>query len=369
MPYYLCGMAVNLDGESSWDQNQSSIEDTDRLFPAEDKDTSSSKSKFRHIFDRFKQRGKKDGIRLFLLVLFNGLYLYFGGGVFYLLEREPRQVFNLDNNIESIFSVIKESSVSNVSLGELSSSEIMQRLRSEDMTKLKEVLRTVHLGWKKDESTEWTLTNAVFFASTVVTTIGYGNLAPSTAGGRWFCVIYAIVGIPLTLMLLAMVGRILSKYINDLCGFVVNYVKKYLHPGYEYDSTDGTTELNVPVWLAFVFITVFISLDALILMSLEDWSFPVSLYFIFITLTTIGFGDIVPQNTAVVWFNVTLMYLGLAAVSITINLLIANIGMQYRKHKAKIKFMKTIEKQLDSEDENVNEKTPLTSDHNGNPAK
>lgn len=40
------------------------------------------------------------------------------------------------------------------------------------MTKLKEVLRTVHLGWKKDESTEWTLTNAVFFASTVVTTIG-----------------------------------------------------------------------------------------------------------------------------------------------------------------------------------------------------
>ena len=38
-------------------------------------------------------------------------------------------------------------------------------------------------------------------------------------------------------------------------------------------------------------------------MFMENWSFGTSLYFIFITLTTIGFGDIVPQNSEVCYFK------------------------------------------------------------------
>ena len=60
------------------------------------------------------------------------------------------------------------------------------------------------------------------------------------------------------------------------------------------------------------------------------------------------------------------MYIGLAAISITINLLIANISIQYRKHKQKIKFVSKIEKQLDSDDDHVSERTPLNIDINEN---
>ena len=60
-------------------------------------------------------------------------------------------------------------------------------------------------------------------------------MAPTTDGGRWFCVMYAVVGIPLTLMFLALVGKIISKYINNVCSFIVKTVKKHLNSDYEYD--------------------------------------------------------------------------------------------------------------------------------------
>ncbi len=65
--------------------------------------------------------------------------------------------------------------------------------------------------------------------------IGYGNLAPVTGLGRCFCVIYAVFGIPLTLILLAKVGKILAKYINDLCGLIVQSLRRYFCADYDYD--------------------------------------------------------------------------------------------------------------------------------------
>ena len=62
---------------------------------------------------------------------------------------------------------------------------------------------------------------------------------------------------------------------------------------------EESTELQAPVWLAVVLMIVWLSIDAFIFMALEGWSFSKSLYFLFITLTTIGFGDIVPENKAV----------------------------------------------------------------------
>jgi len=54
-----------------------------------------------------------------------------------------------------------------------------------------------------------------------------------------------------------------------------------------------------------------------------------------------------------IWFNVTFLYIGLAAVSITVNLVIANITAQYRKHKAKIKLVKKLEQELNDSDDDA----------------
>ncbi|KAF0313855.1 Potassium channel subfamily K member 10 [Amphibalanus amphitrite] len=63
----------------------------------------------------------------------------------------------------------------------------------------------------------WSFIDALFFCLTVVTTIGYGQLSPRTAGGQLFCLLYALVGIPISGLLLAglsdlLAGRLLSFY-------------------------------------------------------------------------------------------------------------------------------------------------------------
>uniref|UniRef100_A0AAQ6IP66 Potassium channel domain-containing protein n=1 Tax=Anabas testudineus TaxID=64144 RepID=A0AAQ6IP66_ANATE len=62
------------------------------------------------------------------------------------------------------------------------------------------------IGDTSYNSSHWDLGSAFFFAGTVITTIGYGNIAPSTQGGKIFCILYAIFGIPLFGFLLAGVG-------------------------------------------------------------------------------------------------------------------------------------------------------------------
>lgn len=41
---------------------------------------------------------------------------------------------------------------------------------------------------------KWSIVQAIFFCSTVITTIGYGSLVPVTFKGRIFCMFYALIG-------------------------------------------------------------------------------------------------------------------------------------------------------------------------------
>ncbi len=57
---------------------------------------------------------------------------------------------------------------------------------------------------------------SVFFSSTIITTVGYGNIAPVTTGGRVFCILFAIIGIPFTLSVIADVGQIAATIVTTL---------------------------------------------------------------------------------------------------------------------------------------------------------
>jgi potassium channel subfamily K, invertebrate len=60
----------------------------------------------------------------------------------------------------------------------------------------------------------WTIGQAVFFASTVCTTIGYGNIVPVTFKGRIFCIFFAMIGIPFTLTVIADYGNLFANTLS-----------------------------------------------------------------------------------------------------------------------------------------------------------
>uniref|UniRef100_A0A914RWR0 Potassium channel domain-containing protein n=1 Tax=Parascaris equorum TaxID=6256 RepID=A0A914RWR0_PAREQ len=68
----------------------------------------------------------------------------------------------------------------------------------------------------------WSFSTSIFFAVTVVTTIGYGNPVPVTQFGRMMCIIFSLFGIPLTLVTIADIGKFLSEHLIWMYG---NYLK------------------------------------------------------------------------------------------------------------------------------------------------
>ncbi|CAG0914091.1 unnamed protein product [Notodromas monacha] len=160
-----------------------------------------------------------------------------------------------------------------------------------------------HIIIEVDEVSAWDLLDAVFFSMTVVTTIGYGHRAPKSDAGRLFCIVYALIGIPVTGLLLAALADTFSlglMYVYDR-GFT--FWKERVEPdimGEDVPDEPSETEMkrHKLMFAAVVYIcigfSVLMFLPALLFSLIEGWSYGDSLYFTFVTLSTIGFGDLVP---------------------------------------------------------------------------
>ncbi|XP_069678872.1 open rectifier potassium channel protein 1 isoform X2 [Periplaneta americana] len=132
----------------------------------------------------------------------------------------------------------------------------------------------------------WDFYNSVFFVITVVSTIGYGNLSPSSALGRLLMILYALVGIPMNGIVLATLAEFFSTALLKV------------HRRYKTKRSETRAGLVADIVLYLIpGFVVFIFLPTGVFMHFEGWTFDESLYYAFVTLTTIGFGDFVAGQT------------------------------------------------------------------------
>ncbi|XP_007578990.1 potassium channel subfamily K member 10b isoform X1 [Poecilia formosa] len=137
-------------------------------------------------------------------------------------------------------------------------------------------------------SSYWDMGSAFFFVGTVITTIGYGNIAPSTEGGKIFCILYAIFGIPLFGFLLAGIGDQLgTMFVKSILRVEKIFRQKH--------RQISQTKIRVTSALLFILAgcIVFVTIPAVIFKHIEGWTTLEAIYFVVITLTTVGIGDYV----------------------------------------------------------------------------
>nr|XP_021135547.1 potassium channel subfamily K member 3 [Columba livia] len=149
---------------------------------------------------------------------------------------------------------------------------------------------------------------------------GYGHAAPSTDGGKVFCMVYALLGIPLTLVMFQSLG----ERINTFVRYLLHRVKKCL------GMRRAEVSMANMVTIGFFSCISTLCIGAAAFSYYEHWSFFHAYYYCFITLTTIGFGDYValqkdealqnkPQYVA---FSFVYILTGLTVIGAFLNLVV-----------------------------------------------
>ncbi|WKY11463.1 hypothetical protein Q1695_003211 [Nippostrongylus brasiliensis] len=285
------------------------------------------------------------GLKHVCLIAVLVIYQFVGAGVFYFCEagfdESKEKIWNTriaENRTKFVFDIIPLMFNNTDYLFFLT-----QEQTNEVSTKLHAELKRYEkqLGIKyTDQKIKWDFWNAMLYAQTICTTIGYGHLYPSTVAGRVFTMIYAIFGIPLVLSILDDLGKLLTRCLKTPwwlikcgCRRMFRYcTKQTIAEIRKLDAEDKRDldifDLPIPIAIFVVIAWIFVC-SATFCIWEHDWDYFVAFYFFFISLSTIGLGDITPTQPKYLLMLFIYIIIGLSLVSMCINLIQAKLERTY----------------------------------------
>ncbi|XP_071962935.1 potassium channel, subfamily K, member 16-like [Antedon mediterranea] len=258
--------------------------------------------------------------RLLILTFCFVLYLWFGALVFHLLEADNET--QVRNDLVTFFTEFKQSHTC-IESGELKEliKEVITATENGVFHDLKYDKDVNSSKLAPSEYMQWDIFNSFFFASTVVTTIGYGNLSPKTLWGRMFCILYALIGIPLTGWVLNVIGKCFVEKWKRLTNLIVSNFSLVV-------SSNRARTFTAYFAVGCLMYTLTIILPSLLFMLIEGWTFFEAQYFCLISLTTIGFGDYVICNNPEMSVVIRATYKCMAVVYLIFGLSILMITLK-----------------------------------------
>ncbi|KAF9390696.1 Potassium channel [Podila verticillata] len=182
---------------------------------------------------------------------------------------------------------------------------------------------------------KWSFDDAVNFCIVSFATIGYGNLSPKTSAGQIIFFFYGLLGISsLGFFVVSLRNAVIEQ-------FQWRLVDRFSKPAHltrvqtrmsakdmSFPAARFEEELQVKIMvkrkmiirMVFIWIVMWFGGAGIFCAFEKEWTYLESLYFCFVTLTTIGFGDYVPEQPGSIEFWNVYVFVGLAVFAYILSL-------------------------------------------------
>ncbi|VDM44792.1 unnamed protein product [Toxocara canis] len=195
----------------------------------------------------------------------------------------------------------------------------------------------------------WSVGSGVFYSVTLISTIGYGTIACNTSVGRILSILYATVGIPLMLVVIKDIGDLFHAFfsriyvrivvkLSDKIGLTFHITeacycflrerqivnRRAFFRRMKIDLSDKKSrDVKLPMAVSVPILFIYMIICALAVEYFDDaegvnkgLDFKKSFYFAFISLSTIGLGDVMPTKIHYSPLVAMMFLFGLSLVSV-----------------------------------------------------
>uniref|UniRef100_A0A1I8AJN4 Ion channel n=1 Tax=Steinernema glaseri TaxID=37863 RepID=A0A1I8AJN4_9BILA len=327
-----------------------------------------------HLYPRLKWAYRRFKFNYLLPVVILVLYTLLGASMFRNMELEKdeqaRAVFRQSTEyaFNQVLDRMLEVHCNDVVLKVNKTSQI--RHAKDALVWFMDYLNLTQVVQERSEDSPWTWVGSMFYAGQLYTTIGYGLPFAKTGAGQFASVIYIFIGIPLFLIILKEEGKLMSRGLRKLykrlrtareklpettpirrmsqpvramyhlspLSLMVegSPAKKARQTVVEVEEPDPekqnalneqrVRQYSFPISLALSILGMWILFSAWFFSVWElEWGLTTSVYFFFVSISTVGLGDIIASNPDMMIVYFILILVGLALLSMCINLIQARI--------------------------------------------